>query len=1496
LAERLESRDLMSVNAWVDQRTLGDSNNDGSFNSSDLVQVFQSGLYETGEAASWEQGDWNDDGRFDSADITAAFREGPYGMAMTAIPDIRSDRQHIYSVAHEELPFGGEHGQRTLEWISPSNGLASVQGGVWDVNPPNEVADSWTVRHNGTVLSTGTLVANDSTERSPFSFAAGSGGASSIANIKVRAGDKLSITLGSADTDRLGVDVDVAFNPTGIPEYPIGQIPDHTSTPDEPVSFFVVSPNSLANALRMDVIEPGNGTIKFDPATGRFEYTPANGHDFDVTVEFAYAASGSSFTHQNAQVVTIHSAQPAPEHELLKPTQPLPNPESGDYISVSEVVTPQAKGFYFNAAEKSQTRTVTISGKTVVFEPTHANGLFERFVHVGGSTTNTDITQMTIIAETVVIGGRVRLPQADVTIYAKTLEFRDIPQANGQLDTTPLDWRIVPGKSSNGRKGETAGSIRLHVEHVHLPSDALAQAIPRFVLNGAKGQAAGAGAPGMNGVPTYEEFPDCEDRRGELLGVVFPVVDWPKQIEWIDTPLGIKVPVFVSVEASYVYKIERGQEITVCGSPEHMPTNGGDATPGGRPGNGGDGGQLVTGLGQLQSLVESRPGEPGEPAENQPGGAAGYPGEAHKIEITREYVSFPSPGRWQSRAHVREVRTAVAGKAWTAPRGIRGTAGTVNILPNPSDTAWLHPSAIQSMLNYVKDAYLNGHIESAHQGLSDLSTLLQAAQPFPVPFADRLNSLQAEIASLAYQASSRLDYFGNPQGWAPSLSFAANYQAYQSQIDNDIRTLFVSQLIERHASDRQLRIDTLRKALQQLDVNIEFATVAFNDAQRLLPELEVQLLNIERRTEVIQAELKALEARLEEQARKNLEPPFWKKALNVLGPVLQAVPVPVVSAIGTGITVANNVISELEDRDWTGASSAAKGFKDVVSSGALKKSREEMKAQLDLLKPPSKASKSELRQYAKDLAELGKKYAPAVKALMEGLKGKEIPADEIAKELERLKASDPRFADITNAVSELTSQKLIFVQQLSETQAKISEAFDRIATSYHASDAFTEELSSELDGLRPETVEAAKNMAHSARARLLSYEYLMAKAYEYEMVAPYPGDLQQNRLFDSVAKLVQTGPDPRWLDDPTNFASLGALFQEDLSVIADQVWTHLNTSAPRLTSTVMLHLSADQIGELNRNESLKLDLVSLGIVDPTWDDARILDVRIDNVQSTIVGTSTQVANVRLEIAQPERSVIQRDGHRYEFVHPENAAGAARWAADYDANSGRVTQAEISPRQLAAVAEMLDVDVTSIDPDLVARVYSSPGASSILELRTFTTVGPATRITLEHVTLAIHLDYQRPGAASAWLEVDVNGDIAPRINIMQTDLGGHSDGLGSLARQFRKGDAITVSAQPQYGQWQFVEWRDETGLAVGRSNEMALRMETNRHIEAVYALLGDANFDGLFDTSDLVTVFQAGEYEDAHSGNSSFAEGDWNGDGDFDSSDILVAFQTGRYGN
>ena len=67
------------------------------------------------------------------------------------------------------------------------------------------------------------------------------------------------------------------------------------------------------------------------------------------------------------------------------------------------------------------------------------------------------------------------------------------------------------------------------------------------------------------------------------------------------------------------------------------------------------------------------------------------------------------------------------------------------------------------------------------------------------------------------------------------------------------------------------------------------------------------------------------------------------------------------------------------------------------------------------------------------------------------------------------------------------------------------------------------------------------------------------------------------------------------------------------------------------------------------------------------------------------------------------------------------------------------------------------------------------------------------------------------------------------------------------------------------------------------------------IEQVFRTsLGDSTLDGIFNSSDLVSIFKEGEYEDGIAGNSTWRSGDWNCDAEFNTLDLVRAFQKGAY--
>ena len=86
-----------------------------------------------------------------------------------------------------------------------------------------------------------------------------------------------------------------------------------------------------------------------------------------------------------------------------------------------------------------------------------------------------------------------------------------------------------------------------------------------------------------------------------------------------------------------------------------------------------------------------------------------------------------------------------------------------------------------------------------------------------------------------------------------------------------------------------------------------------------------------------------------------------------------------------------------------------------------------------------------------------------------------------------------------------------------------------------------------------------------------------------------------------------------------------------------------------------------------------------------------------------------------------------------------------------------------------------------------------------------------------------------------------------------------------------------------------------GLCLGPCQKLVSEPDYDHMVKQIAkAEYGDANLDGVFDSTDLVQVFKIGKYEDDAEDNAGWADGDWNGDGDFDSTDLVHVFQHGNY--
>lgn len=213
----------------------------------------------------------------------------------------------------------------------------------------------------------------------------------------------------------------------------------------------------------------------------------------------------------------------------------------------------------------------------------------------------------------------------------------------------------------------------------------------------------------------------------------------------------------------------------------------------------------------------------------------------------------------------------------------------------------------------------------------------------------------------------------------------------------------------------------------------------------------------------------------------------------------------------------------------------------------------------------------------------------------------------------------------------------------------------------------------------------------------------------------------------------------------------------------------------------------------------------------------------------------------------------------------------------------VTRSNFLLEQIERRAPRVDFALTSTSPVTATPLVPLQGTGwvNVREIRLAGTLLPLDVDWTARTEWSVHVPVPE-GESQVTLEAfDFQGAPLGAVNVLVTRRPGDFDADGSVG-------AADLELLCQH-----VQTSDLAGdlNGDGEANLADLRVMVQ---DVLGTEFGDANLDGVFDSRDLVVVFQAGEYEDAEAGNSSWAEGDWNCDGDFTSRDIVLAFQEGGY--
>ncbi|MBR6928635.1 MAG: T9SS type A sorting domain-containing protein [Bacteroidales bacterium] len=756
---------------------------------------------------------------------------------------------------------------------------------------------------------------------------------------------------------------------------------------------------------------------------------------------------------------------------------------------------------------------------------------------------------------------------------------------------------------------------------------------------------------------------------------------------------------------------------------------------------------------------------------------------------------------------------------------------------------WIHPYYIAAVIRHINDSYLNNYFRYSKTTANDYASLINEFmesdewEDFDATLKVELQDQLTELEGLLYKLNENLDYFGNPLGWTPMLSFEVLLSTYNNEIDRAMPTLYLNYWLQhidqtlaswvaasQFAADETL--DEIEATRNQINALIEDIPVLEDKVTVLQSELN----DLSDRLERLQAELlRKAKHNVKKRNRINKAFGIFKAALNCI-PIFGNVSSSIISTIGTGVDYIGSQYFGVADTYGYGDSlpNAIQGIYDFNYGAALDTLQNAID-NIDL---------SNLGQTGHQLSHsyhyLESVIKPVYKSVMhlhEVLSHGSTPDTQVAAELEKLKRES---ADYQNLIAEIN----VVQQEITEFQAILTQTMVDMVS-------LTGEVSNEivtLDALRKDVFEGnsmrdlqamqcVEKMKQRAMNRLVKYHYYMRKAYEYRLLKPYQGEFDLENMYTRLETLIDHGQVFFDNSNPVSFEAyeaLAALFREEVSGIIEDVVEEYIHNAPEQSAPITIIIPREWLDVINSNEDFILNLYELGIFSPEEENVRIVDFGVQHIETHVVGNVGYSAYMDLELEHNGISRFRKNGEIYWFNHiSHSTTNPHTWGIRYDAISQEATTIEPS----AAVHSLLESLLGSTNNIMI---FSRPAAwSDIVMSKKMHTTGDAD-IVIDSLVLRLQYDFTRRPEGIRNIDITTNDDLLPYIACSEVDRNGRSNGKGSFHRSYnRSNGTVTFTALEDHGTYHFLNWTDRLGNVVSESPELTVNKQTDQFYKANY---------------------------------------------------------------
>lgn len=774
--------------------------------------------------------------------------------------------------------------------------------------------------------------------------------------------------------------------------------------------------------------------------------------------------------------------------------------------------------------------------------------------------------------------------------------------------------------------------------------------------------------------------------------------------------------------------------------------------------------------------------------------------------------------------------------------GASGTYGHFELI-NKS-YAYLHPYYISAVMRHVNDAFINNCTDYALQTCKEYRTLIDEYMN-SVEWEDcgveeelELQGNMADIGDILFRLEQGLDYFGNPNGWVPLLSFEAYFAAYDNEIDRAIPTLYMYYWLSHVDQTLQNMIAASQFAANTTEQEIHDCQSLLNSLVLEIPVLQDQADEVTAMIDMVTEKIKELQEKLLAKAKKNVKKRNrFKKAIAIVQGVANVLPVlgPVGKGVGTAIST---VLSSSDVNKFIGKqfgvdySSAVEAVGNVACSqnffSAIDSTLTEAKNSISdyNLKGVSSACKS--------LEKIANPLISTISNVNQLLSQSSTPNSEVQAEFNRLIAESSEWKCLEAQMDSLNTKKIELLNHLDQVGANLITTMSELSGNVLALDGLRRDVFIGNSKRDLNAMQYLAKMEQRAKARLMKYDYYLRKAYEYRLLEPYEGE--EFNLVGMFERYEELGRSLGNVIDNEAYNDLSSVYRDRLSDMTHKIIEKYTYSQPEKTTTIPITVTKEQLEAINANGSVTLNLYEQDYGNYFFQDEeniRIVNLGVKYIKAHAVGSASR-SRLALDMKHSGISQYRKDGQIYWFNHmsPKND-NPHFWRTTISfSDVAEETNPETHQNSVAISSLLSSILNNNIEN---VMLFSRPSVwSDITMSKQVQTDGDD--IVIDSLVLDLQFDYtlRRPNSNLRNIDIVANEDLLPYIACSEEDINGRTNGNGNLYRSYRMASKpVNFTAIDKYGTYYFKNWTDRSGKVISDKTDLTVSCQKDQFYIANY---------------------------------------------------------------